>query len=118
MNIDHKNQPVVPYETTIAEQTTPGVVRRVLAYGEQAMCVENTFTQGAVGALHSHPHTQLTYVVSGRFRFTVGDNEYEVKAGDTLLKQDGIVHGCVALEAGVLLDFFTPMREEFVASAN
>ena len=31
-----------------------------------------------------------------------------------LLKQDGVMHGCVCLEAGVLLDFFTPMRDEFV----
>ena len=54
------------------------------------------------------------YVASGRFRFTIGDVTKEVKAGDTLLKQNDIVHGCVCLEAGILVDFFTPMREDFV----
>ena len=98
----------------LAQDAGPGVTRRVLAYNSQLMCVENHFEQGAVGPAHSHPHTQITYVASGRFRFTIGDVTKEVKAGDTLLKQNDIVHGCVCLEAGILVDFFTPMREDFV----
>ena len=42
------------------------------------------------------------------------DETREVGPGDTLLKQDGVMHGCVCLEGGVMLDFFTPMREDFV----
>ena len=79
-----------------------------------AMCVENTFETGGVGAMHCHPHTQITYIVSGRYRFTIGDETREVGPGDTLLKQNGVMHGCVCLEGGVMLDFFTPMREDFV----
>lgn len=94
--------------------TAPGVQRRILAYGKQAMCVENRFETGAVGAMHSHPHTQITYVVSGRFRFTIGTETREVGPGDTLLKENGIAHGCVCLQSGILLDFFTPMREDFL----
>ena len=52
--------------------------------------------------------------LSGRFRFTIGDEVREVTAGDAMLKTDGIIHGCEALEPGVLLDIFTPMREDFV----
>ena len=63
--------------------------------------------------MHSHPHTQITYVAAGRFRFTIGDEVREVKTGDTLLKTDGVVHGCECLEAGILVDFFTPMRRDF-----
>lgn len=111
---EYKDQIMVSHEDACAQPAGEGVVRRVLAYSEDAMCVENTFETGAVGALHSHPHTQVTYIVSGRYRFTVGDENYEVKAGDTLVKKDGVIHGCVCLEAGVMLDFFTPMREDFV----
>lgn len=110
----HKCDQWVPHETTLAEAGGQGVTRRVLAYCDESMCVENTFETGGVGAMHSHPHTQITYVVSGRFRFTIGDETREVKAGDTLLKQNGVPHGCVCLEAGVLVDFFTPMRKDFV----
>lgn len=90
------------------------VTRRVLAYNDSLMCVENTFEEGAVGKLHSHPHTQITYVVSGKFSFTIDGVTKTVAAGDTMLKEDGIIHGCTCLEAGVLLDIFTPMREDFV----
>ncbi len=91
-----------------------GVVRRVLAYSKELMCVENTFAEGAVGALHHHPHTQITYVVSGEFEFEIDGVKKLVSAGDTMLKQDNVVHGCVCKKAGVLLDIFTPMREDFV----
>ena len=91
-----------------------GVVRRVLAFCDEMMCVENRFEKGAVGKLHSHPHTQITYVAEGSFEFTIGEDTHVVKKGDTLLKQNGIQHGCVCLEEGVLIDFFTPMREEFL----
>ena len=109
-----KKQRWVPYEDTLAKETAPGVLRRVLAYTDGLMCVENHFEKGAVGAMHHHPHTQLTYVVSGTFSFTIGDETRIVKAGDTLLKEDGVEHGCECLEPGVLLDIFTPMREEFI----
>ena len=48
-----------------------GVVRTVLAYNKDLMCVENSFEKGAIGALHHHPHTQITYVVSGVFEFEI-----------------------------------------------
>ena len=109
-----QNQRWVPHSDTLPQEAGEGVVRRVLAYGGQLMCVENRFEQGAVGTLHSHPHTQITYVVSGRFSFTIDGETREVGPGDTMLKRDGVIHGCVCLEAGVLLDIFNPMREDFL----
>lgn len=96
------------------ENCAEGVQRKVLAYGDELMCVENHFKKGAVGALHHHPHTQITYVVSGRFEFEIDGVRCVVNPGDALLKQNSIEHGCVCLEEGILLDIFTPMRQEFV----
>lgn len=109
-----QDQRWVFHEDALPQAAGEGVTRRVLAYGSQLMCVENQFEQGAVGALHSHPHTQITYVVSGRFSFTIDGEKREVGPGDTMLKTDGVIHGCTCLEAGVLLDIFNPMREDFV----
>ena len=111
---DYKNKQVVFHSDVKDVNASDGVIRRVKAYTDGLMCVENEFKTGAVGALHSHPHTQITYVVSGKFKFTVGDKEYIVTKGDTLLKTDSVLHGCVALEGGILLDIFTPMRDDFV----
>ena len=104
----------VPHQEVLPQSVGEGVTRRVLAYNNGLMCVENTFEAGAVGSLHSHPHTQITYVVSGKFTFTIDGETKIVTKGDTMLKEDGVVHGCTCLEAGVLLDIFTPMREDFV----
>jgi quercetin dioxygenase-like cupin family protein len=97
-----------------SENAAPGVMRKVLAYCKDMMCVQNDFQKGAVGSVHSHPHTQITYVASGAFEFTIDGETKTVRQGDTMLKQDGIPHGCVCLEEGTLLDFFAPMREDFV----
>lgn len=105
----------VPHGDALPVDAAPGVQRRVLAYSDQLMCVENTFQKGAVGALHNHPHTQITYVVSGKFSFTIDGETRTVSAGDTMLKENGIPHGCTCLESGVLLDIFTPMRKDFVS---
>ena len=112
--IDNKDKQWVFYKDIEGVSPAGGVMRKVLAYCDNLMCVENTFETGAEGSLHSHPHTQITYVAGGRFRFTIGDETREVSKGDTLCKQNGVKHGCTCLEKGVLVDFFTPMREDFV----
>ncbi|QOR71979.1 cupin domain-containing protein [Ruania alkalisoli] len=97
-----------------ATEAADGVTRRVLAYDQKMMCVENTFETRAVGPLHHHPHTQITYVVSGVFDFEIDGVVRTVRAGDSMLKSSNVEHGCLCREAGVLLDLFTPMREDFV----
>ncbi len=91
-----------------------GLTRKVAAYNDNVMCVEVHFEKGTVAARHHHPHEQITYVISGKFEFTVGDQTYVVSAGDSLYKQPNIEHGATCLEAGTLLDIFTPHREDFL----
>lgn len=91
-----------------------GIQRKVLAYCDQIMGVEVYFEKGAIGAMHSHPHVQLTYVLEGSFEFTIGDETKIVKKGDTLQKDPNVIHGCTCLEKGVLFDVFTPHREDFI----
>ncbi len=114
MALTEKGQVWVFHDQIDSQEAAPGVKKKVLAYGDEMMCVENCFEEGAVGALHSHPHTQITYVVEGEFEFEIAGEKKIVKKGDTLLKQNGVQHGCVCLKKGILLDIFTPMREDFV----
>lgn len=112
--IPQKDQRWVPSGGCLPCPAGEGVTRCVLAYTDDLMCVENRFETGAAGALHSHPHTQITYVLSGVFSFTIEGETRTVRAGDTMLKTGGVEHGCVCLEAGALLDIFTPMRKDFI----
>ena len=114
MNYDYKYNNWVFDNEIEGQEVAPGVVRKVLAYCDEMMSVGNFFETNAVGAVHSHPHTQITYVAEGVFEFTIGDVTKTVRKGDTLLKQDSIEHGCVCLEKGILIDIFNPMRDEFV----
>ncbi len=91
-----------------------GSQRQILGYNDNIMMVKVKFRKGDVGAMHSHPHTQVTYVASGKFEFTVGGVTKVVSAGDALYKQPNIEHGCVCLEDGILIDCFNPMRETFL----
>ena len=92
----------------------PGVTRQVLADAPELMVVSVRFEAGASGALHDHPHVQSTYVKSGRFRFSVSGEEIEVGPGDGFVIPSGARHGCVCLEAGELIDSFTPRRDDFL----
>lgn len=91
-----------------------GVARQVLSDSPELMVVSFKFDEGAKGALHSHPHVQSTYVKTGKFRFSVAGNSFDVKPGDSFVIPSGAEHGCTCLEPGELIDTFTPRRDDFL----
>jgi quercetin dioxygenase-like cupin family protein len=101
----------MPYPTVT---TGPGVTRQVLSDHPDLMVVAFRFDTGGEGALHSHPHVQATYVSSGRFAFTIDGKDREVGPGDSFVIASGAVHGCRCLQSGVLIDSFTPRRDDFL----
>ena len=101
-------------ETYPTVEADPGVTRQVLSQTNDLMVVNFTFQEGAEGALHRHPHVQSTYVNVGRFQFYVDGVEYDLKAGDSLVVPSNAEHGCKCLEAGTLIDTFTPRRDDFL----
>lgn len=96
------------------ENTGEGVRRKVLGFSPQLMMVCVEFRKGAVGYLHSHPHRQVTYVESGRFEVEIGGAMEQLAAGDSFIVGPEVKHGVKALEEGILVDVFTPVREDFL----
>ena len=78
------------------------------------MLAEHHMKKGWVGTRHSHLHEQLVYVVSGHIRATVGTKTIEAHAGDSFVVAGGIEHDAMALADSVVLDVFTPIREEYL----
>jgi quercetin dioxygenase-like cupin family protein len=97
-----------------ATQADLGVMRQVLAENPDMMVVSFRFETEAEGKLHSHPHVQSTYVKSGRFRFEIDGRTFDVQPGDSFIIPTGAQHGCRCLEAGELIDCFTPRRDDFL----
>lgn len=92
----------------------PGVTRRVLSYNDSLMMCEIRFAKGARGNRHAHPHQQITYVHAGSLRFTLGDEDSVVTQGDSILIPPDLPHEVEALTDAVLVDVFSPMREDFL----
>jgi quercetin dioxygenase-like cupin family protein len=96
--------------------TTPdGNRRRVILHTDELMMVEFAFEKGGVGALHSHPHVQSSYVAEGSFEVTVDGKTSTIAAGGAFIVPSNLVHGVKALEAGRLVDTFTPRRDDFLS---
>ncbi len=97
------------------EDLGAGVSRKLLTYNNAVMMAKIKFKAGAVGEPHRHPHVQCSYVESGEFELTIDGVSRKLTAGDSFLVPTNKLHGAVALTDGVLIDVFTPMREDFLA---
>jgi quercetin dioxygenase-like cupin family protein len=96
------------------EYAGEGVTRQILGYDGQLMLVKVKFEKGAVGTQHVHYHTQSTYVASGKFEVTIEGKKRVLETGDGFYVEPDALHGCVCLEAGILIDTFSPMRADFL----
>ncbi len=98
-------------ETEIVGQ---GVSRQILGYNSDIMLVKVMFEKGSIGDAHSHPHTQSSYIESGRFEITIDGKTQTLEKGDGFFVPENKVHGVTCLEAGTIIDCFSPMREDFL----
>jgi quercetin dioxygenase-like cupin family protein len=90
-----------------------GIQRQIQVDGERLMIVKVHLAAGAALPSHSHPHEQATYVLSGCLRFTLGDQTVDLTAGQSMGIPSNAVHRAVAVEETVVLDSFSPPREDF-----
>lgn len=110
-----KESTIFQFESEIAwEHPDKGVSRQIMAYNEDIMMVKVKFETGGVGKPHTHPHTQVTYVVSGVFDFTTDGETKTIKAGDGVYIKPNVLHSCKCIEEGLLIDTFSPMRADFL----
>lgn len=91
-----------------------GVKRKIMAYDNNIMLVNVSFDEGGVGPQHAHHHSQTTYVVSGEFDVTIEGETKTLKAGDAFYIPPHEMHGAICKKAGILIDVFSPIREDFM----
>jgi quercetin dioxygenase-like cupin family protein len=90
--------------------------------GQNVSIVKWTFPPDTPqGKLHSHSdHEQWTYIISGRFQVQIGDEVTVLEPGDVSYAPKTVMHGntlVVGDEPVVVLDIFSPPRDEFVNAA-
>ena len=96
------------------ENVAPGMNRQIMGFDSDIMLVKVDFEKGGIGAAHTHIHQQVSYVVSGKFEVTIAGNTQVLEAGDAFVVPSDALHGAVCLEAGTLIDTFSPHREDFL----
>lgn len=96
------------------EDVAPGMKRQIMGFDGKIMMVKVQFEKGGIGTIHEHHHSQVTYVESGEFEMTIGDEKKILKGGDAFYIPPHVLHGCVCLDDGVLIDVFSPQREDFL----
>lgn len=97
------------------EEVGPGLKRQIMGFDEKIMLVKVDFEADAVGQLHKHHHSQVTYVESGEFEMTIGEEVKVLRGGDSFYIPPHVMHGCVCKSPGVLIDVFSPHREDFLS---
>ena len=95
------------------EDVDPGIKRQILGHNDELMLVKAIFETGAEGYQHEHYHSQVTYVESGVFDVTIDGVTKRQSAGDSYFIPPHVMHGAICVKAGVLLDMFSPIREDF-----
>jgi quercetin dioxygenase-like cupin family protein len=113
----------VPHEawnwaTVPGKQISDGVIRQTI-HGKTLMICRLTIAPGTVTVAHQHLNEQMTIVEKGRVRFVLGTGVQEFGPGDVLLLPSSFWHGATALdEEVVLIDIFSPIREDFLGATR
>ncbi len=99
------------------KKTFKGVSLDSLAVGEKSMVTKMNYVKGNFATMHSHPHEQCGYVISGRYHLIVdGDEKIDVimEPGDTYAIPGNTPHSFEVIEGGEVIDVFTPQREDYL----
>jgi len=93
-----------------------GIKRQIMGHNQQILMAKIWFDDNAIGYVHTHHHAQVSYVESGEFEIQIDGVSKVIKAGDCFYVEPSKEHGAVCLKAGVLIDVFSPCREDFLAN--
>jgi len=104
------------WEDLPREELNPLIGRRYIT-GDQMMIAHVYLAKGAIVPKHSHENEQLTYILSGALKFSIGDDgaqEIIVRAGEVLVIPSNTPHMAEALEDTLDVDVFDPPRQDWL----
>jgi len=110
-----QSQAIMFGDRTLRESVGEGLTRQLFGYDDSILMARVEFEVGAVGDIHAHMHSQVTYVQSGEFDVFIDGVETRLGPGDSFYVEPNLDHGAVCRKAGVLIDVFSPVRDDFLA---
>ncbi|ATW24735.1 cupin domain-containing protein [Candidatus Formimonas warabiya] len=91
-----------------------GIERKTMVYAEKTLLIEMRLKQGKTIPKHKHPHEQTGYLISGHIVMIVDEERNELKTGDSYCFKGNVEHSTEILEDSVLVEVFSPVREEYI----
>lgn len=101
------------WSEAVPVEAAPGAIRRTLAVGDKTLLVEWRIRKDATVPLHQHPHEQTGYLAEGEMDMTIGEETRRMLPGDGYLAPGGVPHGMVAIADCLIVDVFSPVREDY-----
>lgn len=102
-------------DTSGFHEVADGVELKVLTHGDKTLTTQFRLTAGHSLPLHTHPHEQAGYLVSGRIVLTIGGTEWEAAPGDSWCIPGGVEHSARVLEESIAIEVFSPVREDYIS---
>ncbi|MDX2161187.1 MAG: cupin domain-containing protein [bacterium] len=96
----------------------PGVHRRTMGVTDEVMLCEFFLIRDALVPTHSHMNDQVGYVVYGSLELTIADTVRVLQPGDSYAIPGGIIHSARALVDTLLIDSFSPPRDDYRTEAR
>jgi len=104
---------VVKKENSASRQFL-GVDFVVLSIGNDSMVTKMLYKSTDNVPFHKHPNEQSGYVISGKYTLSFNGKEYELSPGDSYSIPANVEHAIKIIEAGEVLDVFTPIRQDYL----
>jgi len=86
--------------------------------GDELMLVRVEAPENSIAPDHEHPHEQMSVLLTGRAIFRMDGKETLLVPGDAVRIPSNTTHGATFVEASVMFDIFTPIREDFLAALS
>ncbi len=91
-----------------------GIQMKTFVYGDNSLLARFHLKKGSFLPLHSHPHEQTGFMVSGKMKLFIGKEEFVAEAGDSWSIKGSIEHRAQILEDSVAIEVFSPLREDYL----
>lgn len=113
---ENQTEPTIFFESNSIswDKIDEKIDRQIVGFDDQIMMVNVRFKKGGTGVLHHHVHVQVTHIAEGKFEVTIGNDKKILIKGDSFFVPSNVEHGVICLEDGLLVDVFSPMREDFI----
>jgi quercetin dioxygenase-like cupin family protein len=98
----------------IAQEKVTDMISRKIVTGEREMMAQIWLKKGAIVPTHDHVSEQLSYVIQGALRFSIGGEEFIVREGEVLHIPSSVPHQAEALDDTFELDVFSPIRQDWL----